>query len=115
MLLLSTRIGAQWLNSRTLDLELKGRWLKTNRKQCVVSLNMTLDPLLTCNTGLTPEGATILSKPLSILYNHACFNVIFLLIGRVSMLLPLTKRQTNPCIAIKLLYLRNKETQQTKI
>ena len=35
-----------WLGGRVLDLSLKGRWLETHKRQCVVLLNKTLYPCL---------------------------------------------------------------------
>ena len=44
---------------------------------------------------LLVEGTTMLSIPLSIIFNAHYFKVTFLLTGRMPMSLPFTKRQTN--------------------
>ena len=54
---------------------------------------------------LLKEGATILSKPLSIIFNRSLLQGTFLLTGRMPMSLPFTKWQTNLCHQITDQYL----------
>ena len=54
---------------------------------------------------LLKEGAIILSKPLSIIFNRSLLQGYFLLTGRMPMSLPFTKRQTYLCHQITDQYL----------
>ena len=42
--------GTQWLSGRELDSRMKGSWLETHWKHCVVSLSMALYPMLSSSS-----------------------------------------------------------------